>query len=164
MRPKLLFFWQAAADLFGLSPTTSTTLLLSSLFSLLYYSYSSLEVQVKALVVKALEEQGLSTEPWTVMAPPGELALVGSPPEVPSSQGSTAATTPVDRIQEPTTCTLVVIIGWQNTLMEVATGVAHPPGGQHHNNRIPPDYTRVEVHTVKPKFMQWHKDHPTPNG
>jgi hypothetical protein len=48
--------------------------------------------------------------------------------------------------------------------MEVAMGVAHPPRSQHHNNRIPPDYTRVEVHTVKPEFMQWPIDHPTPDG
>ena len=55
---------------------------------------TNLELQVKALVVKALEEQGLSTEPWTLMTSPEELALVGSPPKVPSSQGSTTATTP----------------------------------------------------------------------
>ena len=48
--------------------------------------------------------------------------------------------------------------------MEVATGVAHPPGGLHHNNKIPPDYTRVEVHTVKPEFMQWRIDYATPEG
>ena len=72
---------------------------------------TSLELQVKALVAKALEEQGLSTEPWILMTPPGELALVGSPPKVPSSQGSTAATTPVDRIREPTSCTLVFLSG-----------------------------------------------------
>ena len=58
---------------------------------------TSLELQVKALVAKALEEQGLSTEPRILVTPPAELALVGSPPKVPSSQGSTAATTPVDR-------------------------------------------------------------------
>jgi hypothetical protein len=46
-------------------------------------------------------------------------------------------------------------------MMEVAMGVAHPPGGVHHNNRISPDYTRVEVHTVKPEFMQWRIDYPT---
>ena len=97
------------------------------------------------------------------MVPLGQLAIVGSPPEVPSSQGSTIAITPVNRIWEPTTCTLVVLIGRQNTMMEVAMGVAHPPSGQHHNNRIPPDYTRVEVHTVKPEFMQWRIDHPTPD-
>ena len=115
---------------------------------------TSLELQVKALVAKALEEQGLSTEPRILVTPPGELALVGSPLKVPSSQGSTAATTPIDRIREPTTsCTLVFLSGRQNTVMEVATGVAHPPGGLHHNNKIPPDYTRVEVHTVKPGFM-----------
>ena len=108
---------------------------------------------MKALVAKALEEQGLSTEPRILVTPPGELALVGSPPKIPSSQGSIAATTPVDRIREPTSCTLVFLSGWQNTVMEVATGVAHPPGGLHHNNKIPPDYTRVEVHTVKPEFM-----------
>ena len=68
---------------------------------------TNLELQVKALVVKALEEQGLSTEPRILMTPPGELALVGSPPKVPSSQGSTAATTPVDRIREPISCTFV---------------------------------------------------------
>ena len=41
--------------------------------------------------------------------------------------------------------------------------MAHPPGGLHHNNRIPPDYTRVEVHTVKPEFVQWSIDYPTPD-
>ena len=66
---------------------------------------TSLELQVKALVVKLLEEQGLSTEPRILVTPPGELALVGSPPKVPSSQGSTTATTLVDRIWEPTSCT-----------------------------------------------------------
>ena len=49
---------------------------------------ANLELQVKALVVKALEEQGLSMEPRRLMVQPGELALVGSPPEVPNSQGS----------------------------------------------------------------------------
>ena len=43
-------------------------------------------------------------------------------------------------------------------------GVTHPPGGLHHNNKIPPDYTRVEVHTVKPEFMQWRIDYTTPRG
>ena len=114
---------------------------------------TNLELQVKALVVKALEEQGLSTEPQILVTSLGELALVGSPLKVPSSQGSTTATTPVDRIREPTSCTLVFLSGQQNIVMEVATGVAHPPGGLHHNNKIPLDYTRVEVHTVKPEFM-----------
>ena len=98
------------------------------------------------------------------MTPLGELALVGSPPKVPSSQGSTTATTPVDRIWEPTSCTLVFLSGRQNTVMEVATGVVHPPGGLHHNNKIPLDYTRVEVHTVKPEFMQWRIDYATLEG
>ena len=48
--------------------------------------------------------------------------------------------------------------------MDVATGVAHPPGDLHHNNKISPDYTRVEVHTVKPEFMQWRIDYATPEG
>jgi hypothetical protein len=47
-------------------------------------------------------------------------------------------------------------------MMEVAKGVAHPPGGLHHNKKISPDYIRVEVHSVKPEFMQWKIDHPTP--
>ena len=51
---------------------------------------TSLELQVKALVAKALEEQGLSMELRILMTLLGELALVGSPPKVPSSQGSTA--------------------------------------------------------------------------
>ena len=102
---------------------------------------SNLKLTVKALVSKALEEQGLSSESRTVMAP-----------SVPSSQGSTAATTSVDRIREPTSCTLVFLNGRQNIVMEVATGVAHPPSGLHHNNKIPLDYTR-EVHTMKPEFM-----------
>ena len=49
-------------------------------------------------------------------------------------------------------------------MIEVATDVAHPPGGLHHNNRIPSDYTRVEVHTVKPEFMQWRIDYATSEG
>ena len=72
---------------------------------------TSLELPVKALVAKALEEQGLSTEPRILMTPPRELTLVGSPLKVPSSQGSTAATTPVDCIREPTSCTLVFLSG-----------------------------------------------------
>jgi hypothetical protein len=48
--------------------------------------------------------------------------------------------------------------------MEVATGVARPPGGLHHNNKMPSDYTRVKVHTMKPKFMKWRIDYPTPEG
>jgi hypothetical protein len=40
-------------------------------------------------------------------------------------------------------------------MMEVAMGVAHPPGGLHHNNRNPLDDIRVKVDTVKPEFMQW---------
>jgi hypothetical protein len=67
---------------------------------------SNLELQVKALVAKALQEQGVSMEPWTLLGPPGELALVGSPPDVPSSQGSTVTTTAIDRIREPTSCIL----------------------------------------------------------
>ena len=46
---------------------------------------TNLELQVKALVAKALEEQGLSTEPRILVTPPGELALIGSPLKVPSS-------------------------------------------------------------------------------
>ena len=72
---------------------------------------TSLELQVKALVAKALEEQGLSTELRILMTLPGDLALLGSSLKVPSSQGSTAATTPVDRIREPTSCTLVFLSG-----------------------------------------------------
>jgi hypothetical protein len=47
-----------------------------------------------------------------------------------------------------------VLVGRQNEMIEVATGVAHPPGGSWHNNAIPQDYPRVEVHTVKPEFMK----------
>ena len=75
---------------------------------------SNLELTVKALVTKTLEEQGLSIEPRTVMGPPRDLAVVGSPLEVPNSQGSTVATTPIDCIQEPTSCTLVFLSGRQN--------------------------------------------------
>jgi hypothetical protein len=35
---------------------------------------------------------------------------------------------------------------------------------QRNNNAIPQDYTRVEVHTVKPEFMKWKIEHPTPEG
>ena len=81
-----------------------------------------------------------------------------------NSQSTPVATTPVDHIREPTSCTLVFLSSRQNTVMEVATDVAHPPGGLHHNNKIPLDYTRVEVHTVKPEFMQWLIDYATPEG
>jgi hypothetical protein len=59
---------------------------------------------------------------------------------------------------------LEVLIGRQNEMIEVATGVAHPLGGLWHNNAIPQDYTRVEGHTVKPKFMKWKIEHLTPEG
>jgi len=95
---------------------------------------ANLELQVKAIVEKALEEQGLSMEPRTLMALSGELALIGSPSKVLSSQGSTTAATPIDPIWEPTSCTFVFLSGRQNIVMEVAMGVAHPPGGLHHNN------------------------------
>jgi len=49
-------------------------------------------------------------------------------------------------------------------MMEVATSVAHPLGGLHHNNRISLDYTRVKVHTMKPEFIQWRIDYPTLDG
>jgi hypothetical protein len=124
----------------------------------------NLELQVASLVEKVLEEKGLSTEPRTLLGPLGELALVGSPPDVPSSQGSTATTTAVDRIRKPTSCILGILIGRQNEMIEVAKGVAHPPGGSWHNNAIPKDCTRVEVHTVKPEFMKWKIEHPTPEG
>jgi hypothetical protein len=49
-------------------------------------------------------------------------------------------------------------------MIEVAKGVAHPLGSSWHNNAILQDYTRVEVHTVKPEFMKWKIEHPTPEG
>jgi hypothetical protein len=55
-------------------------------------------------------------------------------------------------------------MGRQNMIIEVATGVAHPLGGTWHNRDIPQDYTQVEVHTVKPEFMTWKIEHPTPEG
>jgi hypothetical protein len=126
---------------------------------------SNLALQVKALVEKALVEKGLSTmEPRTLMGPPGELAVNDSPPDVPSSQGSTTTRTTIDCIWAPTSCTLVVPMGRQNVVIEVATGVAHPLGGMWHNRDILQDYTRVEVHTVKPEFMTWKIEHPTPEG
>jgi hypothetical protein len=58
---------------------------------------SNLKLQVKTLVA-ALQEQGLSTELRTQIEPHADLAVVGSPPDVPSSQGSNATSTAVDRI------------------------------------------------------------------
>ena len=97
---------------------------------------SNLEVQVKALVAKVLSEQGLATESRTLMELSGQLAIIGSPPDVPSSQGSTTTTTAVDRIREPTSCRLLVSFGRHQSMVEVATGVAHPPGGQWHSRPI----------------------------
>jgi hypothetical protein len=120
---------------------------------------------VKALVEKTLVEKELSMmEPQTLMGPPKELAVVGSPLDVPSSQGSNETGTPIDRIRAPTSCKLVVPMGRQNVIIEVATGVAHPLGGTWNNRDILQDYTRVEVHTVKPVFMTWKIEHPTPEG
>jgi hypothetical protein len=125
---------------------------------------SNLERQVKGLVEKTLVEKGLSTmEPQTLMRLPEELAVVSSSLDVPSNQGSNATGTLVDHIRAPTSCKLVVPMGRQNMIIEVATGVA-PPGGMWHNRDIPQDYTRVEVHTVKPEFMTWKIEHPTPEG
>ena len=98
------------------------------------------------------------------MEPPRELALVGSPSDAPSNQGSIKTTITVDHIREPSSFTLVVLMGRQNTMVEVATGVAHPPGGTWHNNDIPQDYTSVEVHTMKPEFTTWRIEHTTPEG
>jgi hypothetical protein len=93
---------------------------------------ANLELTVKALVVKALSEQGVNTETRTFMEPMGELAIGCSPQEVPSSQGSTATITDVDRIRVPTSCSLLVPMGRGNkmVMVEVATDVAHPPGGE----------------------------------
>jgi hypothetical protein len=127
---------------------------------------ANLELTVKALVAKVLLEHGVNTEARTLMEPMGELAIVGSPLGVPSSQGSTATITDVDRIRVPTSCTLLVPMGTGNKMMmvEVAMGVTHPPGGEWHSRPILQDYTRVEVHTVKPDFMTWEIEHPTPEG
>ena len=124
---------------------------------------SNLEDRVAELVAKALQKEKASAAPTEGEAPK-QLALIGSPPDVRSSQASTAGTTAVDRIREPTPCTLVVVSGRLSTVMEVATGVAHPPGGVLHGKNVPSDYTKVEVHTVKPNFTQWPIDHPTPDG
>ena len=39
-----------------------------------------------------------------------------------------------------------------------------PTASERNNNKILPDYTRVEVHTIKPEFMQWRIDYVTPEG
>jgi hypothetical protein len=125
---------------------------------------SNIALLVKTLVAKELQEQGVSIEPRTQMEPPRELALIGSPPDVPSSQGSNAISTLVDRIREPTPCTLLIPIDRGSTMVEVATGVTHPPGGICHHKEIPHDYSKVEVHTVKPEFVTHKIDHPTREG
>jgi hypothetical protein len=106
----------------------------------------------------------VNTEPQPLMGPPRELVIVGSPRDVPSSQGSTATVAFVDHIRGPTSCTLLVPMGRGNTMFEVATGVAHPQRGVWHSNPILQDYTRVEVHTKKPEYMTWRIKHPTPEG
>lgn len=83
---------------------------------------SELELQVKALVDKALEVRELSTKPQTLMGPPGELTIVASPLDVPSSQGSNATGTVVDRIWEPTSCILGVLI----SILCAASGTVIP--------------------------------------
>jgi hypothetical protein len=49
-------------------------------------------------------------------------------------------------------------------MVEVAMGVAHPPGNICHHKEIPHDYSKVEVHTVKPEFTTHKIDHPTREG
>jgi hypothetical protein len=109
-----------------------------------------IELLVKTLVAKELQEQGVSTEPRTQMESPRDLALIGSPPDVPSSQGSNATSASVNRIWEPTRCTLLILVGRANTMVEVATGVAHPLGSIWHHKPVPDDYSKVEVHTMNP--------------
>ena len=117
---------------------------------------------MKALVAKALSEQGLSTEPRTQIQPVGELALVCSPSDVRSSQGSTTSIT-VDRLRELASCTLLVP-GRSSKVREEATGRAHPPRGVWHGNPISNDYTRVKVHTMNPNYISWEIEYPTPKG
>jgi hypothetical protein len=128
---------------------------------------ANLEATVAALVAKELAKHGLNTESQTPMEPVGESALVPRPLGVTSSQASTAHDiTDVDRIRVPTSCTLLVPMGrgTKVVMAQAAMGVAHPPGGVWHCRPIPEDFTRVEVHTVKPNFMTWEIEHPTPEG
>jgi hypothetical protein len=43
-------------------------------------------------------------------------------------------------------------------------GVAHPPGGIWQDKEVPHDYSKVEVHTVKPEFSTHKIEHPTSEG
>jgi hypothetical protein len=49
-------------------------------------------------------------------------------------------------------------------MVEVATGVAHPPGGIWQDKEVSHDYSKVEVHTVKPEFSTHKIEHPTSEG
>jgi hypothetical protein len=59
---------------------------------------------------------------------------------------------------------LVVPAGRLGNTFEAATAVAHPPGGTFHCREIPPDYTKVEVLTVKAEYKNWKIDIPTDEG
>lgn len=126
----------------------------------------SLATLVKTLVAKELQEQGLSTERRSQMEPPRDLVLVGSPPNVQSSQGSNAASASVDHIRVPTRCILLIPIGRGQEMAEVATGLAHPPipGDIWHHKPVPADYSKVEVHTVNPEYAKHKIEHPTSEG
>ena len=96
---------------------------------------SNLELTVKPLVTKALEEQGLSTKPQTLMALPEELALVGSPPEVPSSQGSTTTITPINRIHRRPSGTPMTSSSLRTKLKKSQHGLLRRPSPANNNRQ-----------------------------
>jgi hypothetical protein len=55
-------------------------------------------------------------------------------------------------------------MGRGDMMLEVATGVAHPLVGSWHGRELPQDYTRVKVLTMKPEYMKYKIEHPTPEG
>jgi hypothetical protein len=49
-------------------------------------------------------------------------------------------------------------------MVEVATGVAYPLGGIWQDKEVLHDYSKVEVHTMKPEFSTHKIEHPTSEG
>ena len=55
-------------------------------------------------------------------------------------------------------------VGRADKVQEVATAIAHQPGGTVHCQPIHPDYTRVEVVSVKEAHKGYKIDYPTDDG
>ena len=111
-----------------------------------------------------------SQQLMVISQPQQQLQVVQQPLDVqsqpfPSSVGSTAAKDhyPVDDIDRPWACTLLLAYGTMGRTRKVATGLAIP-GREFHGATIPDAFCRVEVQTVVPGQEDNMLDIPGPEG